>query len=94
MIFSSRGDLKNFGRLPAPKEVTKDGKINISFTVTPNDPSFDQQWALQDLANQADINAKEGWEEYQNQMKSRNGRDVVVAVIDTGVDLEESKRNS
>jgi len=54
----------------------------------PTDPKFSEQWALQDLANSADINIAEGWAEYlsDEQGGDPNGPSVVVAVIDTGVD--------
>ena len=56
--------------------------------MTPNDPSFNSQWALANLANAADINAQSGWEEYLSDSNggSENGPKVIVAVIDTGVD--------
>merc|ERR1712136_390663 len=54
----------------------------------PTDPKFADQWALQDLANDADINIAEGWEQYldDEQGGSADGPSVIVAVIDTGVD--------
>merc|ERR1711997_757577 len=54
----------------------------------PTDPRFAEQWALQDLSNDADINIAEGWAEYLSDEKGAdaNGPSVVVAVIDTGVD--------
>ena len=51
---------------------------------SPTDPRFEEQWALQDLLSNADINAKEGWKEYSG--GDANGPSVIVAVIDTGVD--------
>jgi len=57
-------------------------------TSTPNDPRFSDQWALQSLANNADINWLEGVQAYlsDSQGASPNGPDVIVAVIDTGID--------
>jgi len=57
-------------------------------TPPPTDPRFSEQWALQDLANNADINIAEGWAEYLSDAKGAdaNGPSVVVAVIDTGID--------
>lgn len=51
----------------------------------PNDPQFEQQWALNNLGQdggkeRADIDALKAW------LKTRGNRDVVVAVLDTGVD--------
>lgn len=51
---------------------------------TPNDPSYPQQWALNNVgqsggATDADINAPEAWDLYTGTKK------VIVAVIDTGV---------
>ena len=54
----------------------------------PTDPEFSDQWALQDLSNNADINIAEGWAEYLSDAQggSATGPSVVVAVIDTGID--------
>src|SRR5690606_18739671 len=51
----------------------------------PNDPLFAEQWALQNLGQNggkeaADIGAVKAW------MKTSGSEDVVVAVLDTGVD--------
>src|SRR6476469_4672964 len=57
---------------------------------TPNDPSFPQEWGLNNTGQQvnftsgtpdADIDAKEAWS------VSHGSPDVTVAVIDTGVDV-------
>ncbi len=45
----------------------------------PNDPRFDELWAMQN-ANDADIDAVEAWD------GQTGSRDVIVAIIDTGVD--------
>ena len=54
----------------------------------PNDPKFGEQWAFQNLENNADINVIEGWEEYLSDEIGGNpeGPSVVVAVIDSGID--------
>ena len=54
----------------------------------PNDAHFPSQWALSNLINDADINIKAGWSEYLSDPigASSNGPEVVVAVIDTGID--------
>ena len=54
----------------------------------PNDAHFPSQWALSNLINDADINIKTGWSEYLSDPigSSKNGPEVVVAVIDTGID--------
>jgi len=51
----------------------------------PNDPQFDQQWALNNLGQdggkaKADIDALKAW------LKTRGSDEVVVAVLDSGVD--------
>lgn len=51
----------------------------------PNDPQFDQQWALNNLGQdggteRADIDALKAW------LKTRGSEKVVVAVLDSGVD--------
>ena len=48
-------------------------------SVVPNDPRFGELWGLQNTAD-ADIDADDAWE------TQRGSRDVVVAIIDTGVD--------
>ena len=52
--------------------------------VVPNDPEYDMQWALGDSVNNADIN----WLESRAKFVSETalGDEIVVAVIDTGVD--------
>lgn len=52
----------------------------------PNDPEFEKQWALNNTGGQdgiagADIAALKAWS------KTKGSKDVVVAVLDTGVDL-------
>ena len=76
--------------LAASKEVGIEDQIasilddDLTTRRTPNDPFFSSQWPLANLPNDADINAQEGWDEY---LSDQNGRsDVIVAVIDTGVD--------
>lgn len=53
---------------------------NWSHTTTPNDPGFGMQWGLQDGADQ-DVDAPEAWD------LAHGSSSVVVAVIDTGIDL-------
>jgi len=48
---------------------------------TPNDPSFSQQWAL-NQSNDCDIDAPEAWN-----IETGN-EDIVIAIIDTGVDWD------
>jgi len=56
----------------------------------PTDPLFRRQYAISipRLPNKADINMEEGWNEYLSDAKGgdRNGPNVTVAVIDTGID--------
>lgn len=47
----------------------------------PNDPSFSQQWGLDNAAAETDINAPEAWGAYRT-----DGSDTVVALIDSGVE--------
>ncbi|HXF42818.1 MAG TPA: S8 family serine peptidase [Pyrinomonadaceae bacterium] len=58
---------------------------NNRFSGAPNDPEFDEQWGLSNTGQnggkpQADIKALKAWE------NSRGSSDVVVAVLDTGID--------
>ena len=55
----------------------------------PNDPQFEQQWALNNVGQdggkeRADIDALKAW------LKTRGSEKVVVAVLDTGVDYTHS----
>jgi len=50
---------------------------------TPNDPSFSQQWGL-DQDNDYDINAPEGWD------LTTGNSNVKIAIIDTGVDYNHN----
>ena len=80
--------------LAASKEVGIEDQIasilddDLTTRQTPNDPFFSSQWPLANLSNDADINAQEGWDEYLSDQNgsSESGSDVIVAVIDTGVD--------
>ena len=75
--------------LDSAKETgAEDQIVNANSSPPPTDPGFSYQWALQDLANNADINIAEGWAEYLSDEKGgdANGPSVVVAVIDTGID--------
>lgn len=53
--------------------------LGLRACVIPNDPYFDQQWAMNDPIFKADINAPEAWE-------ITTGSDIMVAVLDNGVD--------
>ena len=53
-------------------------------SIPPNDGRFNELWAFQNLANNADINMQEGWQEYVGHSGSLS--DVIVAVLDTGID--------
>lgn len=60
----------------------------IAAGVTPNDSRFSTQWALHNTgqtggSNDADIDAPEAWDLH-------TGNDVIIAVIDTGVDYNHS----
>jgi subtilisin family serine protease len=59
----------------------------------PNDPQFEQQWALNNLGQdggkeRADIDALKAW------LKTQGSEDVVVAVLDTGVDYTHADLRS
>jgi len=70
----------------------EDELVDIFDGPPPTDPNFrnGQQWALSipRLPWKADINMEEGWSEYLSDAKGgdANGPNVIVAVIDTGVD--------
>ena len=60
----------------------------------PRDPLFNKQWALDHPGNDADINAVEGWDEYLSDSigASDSGPNVIIAVIDTGVDYNHPSK--
>ena len=75
--------------LDSSKETgAEDQFVELDDTPFPTDPRISEQWAFQDLDNNADINIAEGWEEYLSDAQGGdpNGPSVVVGVIDTGVD--------
>lgn len=61
-------------------------RIYTASAVIPNDPLFGQQWGLHNTGqtggtSDADIDAPEAWD------RGVGSRDIVVAVVDTGVDI-------
>merc|ERR1711997_1099472 len=82
-------DVNDLG-LDDTKETGAEDQLVDAYTNSPppTDPRYSEQWALQDLSNNADINIAEGWAEYLSDAKggSATGPSVVVAVIDTGID--------
>jgi len=79
--------------IPDVTHATEDVVVMMNFdqerqSSTSNDPKFSDQWALQSLTNEADINCQEGWAAYKadSQGGSPDGPSVIVAVIDTGID--------
>jgi Subtilisin-like serine proteases len=74
---------------PEYREVTRDVSSADAPVGSPNDPMFADQWALSNSGQNggkanADIAAAKAWQ------KSRGSSDVVVAVLDTGVDYTHS----
>ena len=57
-----------------------------STSIPPNDSRFGNLWAFQSLSNNADINMKEAWQKYLDKGGSSSGPEVIVAVLDTGID--------
>ncbi|QYO65950.1 S8 family serine peptidase [Leptolyngbya sp. 7M] len=71
--------------LPAFREVLRRPADQDTPVNTPNDPHFSDQWALYNSGQNggkanADVSALKAWQ------KNRGSKDVVVAVLDTGVD--------
>ncbi len=62
--------------------------FKLSSKKVPNDPLFQKQWGLNNSSD-TDIDAPEGWS------KETGSKDIVIAVIDTGVDYrhEDLKEN-
>lgn len=70
---------------PPGPEVSRKDLVYRPNSGGPNDPQFDQQWALNNLGQdggkeRADIDALKAW------LKTQGSEKVVVAVLDTGVD--------
>ncbi|MBV9217263.1 MAG: S8 family serine peptidase [Acidobacteria bacterium] len=70
---------------PIQKEVPRDLVLRNN-PLLPNDPQFSEQWALNNTGQDggtsgADISAMKAWE------KTQGSEDVVVAVLDSGVDF-------
>ena len=77
------GQLKNN---PNVEYVERDHYLSIHRTI-PNDPDFESQWGLENVGqmlgtDDADIDAPEAWD------IETGSSDVIVAVIDTGVDYD------
>ena len=51
----------------------------------PNDPDFNLQWNLHQTSN-ADINAPEGWYKIYNKFGRIGDPNIIIAIVDTGVD--------
>ncbi len=71
---------------PIQKDLTKNGVYYQPTEAQPNDPQFGDQWALNNLGQEngkqrADIDALKAWS------KTKGSQDVVVAVLDSGVDF-------
>ena len=64
-------------------------QLSRSTSIPPNDSQFTSLWAFQNLTNNADINMQEAWNEYLSYSGTLN--DVVVAVVDTGVDYNNNE---
>jgi subtilisin family serine protease len=72
---------------PSPGENVDDVDVNEYDASQPNDPQFADQWALNNQGQNggkehADIAALKAW------LKTRGSGDVVVAVLDTGIDYK------
>ena len=64
-------------------------QLSRSNSIPPNDSQFWALWAFKNLTNNADINMQEAWNEYLSYSGVLN--DVVVAVVDTGVDYNNNE---
>ncbi len=70
---------------PVPVPSTRDLALRKPSDNIPNDPQFGEQWALNNMGQDggkagADVKALEAW------VKTKGSSEVVVAVLDTGVD--------
>lgn len=81
------GALKTLRADKRVKYAQEDHKVHKRNAVIPNDTDFVKQWSLKNTQNPgADISATEAWA-LGTSGKDANGHDIVVAVIDGGVDL-------
>ena len=85
--FNSGTDLQEVRNTLAENPDVSDVELDylVSINFVPNDPDFNQLWGLNNTGQtggnaDADIDAPEAWD------IQRGSRDVVVAVVDTGVD--------
>ena len=70
---------------PHVRWAQEDHPVTMRETI-PNDPYFGRQWALKTASADADIRATHAWDIGQGG-KTVDGADVVVAVVDQGVDV-------
>jgi subtilisin family serine protease len=76
--------IRFFGLQPAVKYAQKNHKIK--YRQKPSDIQFSSQWSLNDVAS-ANIFAEQAWQ-FSHGGKNKLGQDVVVAIVDGGMDLE------
>ena len=94
---TSNQDVLGYMRgLPDIKKAQFNHRITLRDTI-PNDPRFDEQWALSNTAQSggtagADIDAPIAWDRAVGGT-SADGDQIVVAVIDGGVDLDHEDLN-
>ena len=99
---SKNTNLKRWWKLKIPKgsnvesfieKISKNPSVEIAepnyllktLTTIPNDQYFQQLWGMNNLLNDADIDAPEAWS------KLTGSDDIVVAVIDSGVDYSHEE---
>ena len=87
-LMSNNTPVRENNEIDKEQSGTHENTINLDIRQTPTDPSFNQQWPLANLNNDADINAQSGWDEYLSDPMGASSTcpAVIVAVIDTGVD--------
>lgn len=76
--------INDLRKQPEIKYVQRDHKVTQR--AIPNDPEFNKQWAFNDPAQGNDIRALDAWT-LGTGGSNRYGQDVVVAVVDSGVDI-------
>jgi subtilisin family serine protease len=84
-VMSARASLKNFDNRADIAWAQLDHLVTVR--VTPNDKEYAKQWGLfNGKTKGADISAQDAWETTTGGM-DRNGNDIVVAIVDGGVDI-------
>jgi subtilisin family serine protease len=85
---NSKALLKSLRTVRSIKHVQFDHPVTMRST-KPNDPLYDKLWSLKPLSSEGDIDAHLAWD-ISKGGNNKKGEEVVVAVVDRGVDQNHS----